>query len=1030
LPGDLRIDAMRRVPLVVRALRWRAGASLSLLAVATMTVFAASVGPLYLLTAQNTVLHATLAQVGPSQDGITALTQLPAVTSGSAAQAMIPVARDYHLGRWYQRPVITVDAGVKFARTHQPAGAPRFFDADLVSRTGVCAHLSLAAGRCPIGIDQVAITQRTAYAIGAHIGSEIYPEGLGGLTVVGIVRVGDPTLPYWWGDNYFDFAPAVLRPSPLPSTPAQLDALWTVPASLYGLPGTATAQITLNQGRTRAASLQQLVYALANFEYVARREYGMLVSTGLIGELNEYGQQTNLMAAVLAVVDLQLVLLAVLVLYALSLRLADGRQKEVALGQLHGLRATSVLAVGLLEPLVVALCALPLGLALGWLALEGASGVLLNGDPVTLAPLVFWAALAAFLGSALAVAAGAHRIMSRHLVDELRGGEPRTSGASLAAVDAAVLAFAVFGLVALFASGLIHSGKVDPVAIFAPGLLALAVAVCAVRFLPWPGRWLLRRRRGTTAVAVGLASRQLLRRPATLRQIVVLTVATALACFAINCWAVAGANRTLRADFEIGAARVLQVRVPNSVMLLYAVRRADPSGRYAMAVMEMRSQSQNLLAVDASRLMRVAYWPGSISRTKRAKIVAWLTSRTPDALLVSGSEVRMTVDLAGSPPTPPDLQFDLMDGGNYPAVADFGYLSDGTHSYTATLPAACRGGCRVTQLVPYWTAPPGGQQQTTYSLRLSSIQNLTNGVWRSVQAPTAKANYWQASSPAVEVTRAAGQIALRFHDASSDVLTPAAIPAPLPTVIPAVVTTSSQVGDPGAAGLLDFDGTLLEANTKIEVRGLPSLGQYGFLLDLPLAVQAEVSQPIDTTDYVWLSAGAPKRVIGALRAQGVTVIRSVTPRPLLRVYDHTALALSYDFFLFAAAAAAALAMAALTVSAVIGARRRSSELASLLVAGVSRRTLVAALVAEQLMLVMPAVALGLVAGEVGTWLTLPSLPEFIGGAGAPPLDLALPFLPLFALALTLLILLSASALVAAWVSIHEAQLDRLRFLAT
>jgi hypothetical protein len=156
----------------------------------------------------------------------------------------------------------------------------------------------------------------------------------------------------------------------------------------------------------------------------------------------------------------------------------------------------------------------------------------------------------------------------------------------------------------------------------------------------------------------------------------------------------------------------------------------------------------------------------------------------------------------------------------------------------------------------------------------------------------------------------------------------------------------------------------------------------------------------------------------------------MTPAPLQAVYDQSGLALSYEFFLFAAAAAAALAMAALTVSALIGARRRSSELASLLVAGVSRGTLGAALVAEQLMLVMPALVLGLVAGEVGTWLALPSLPEFIGGAGAPPLDLALPFLPLLALALSLVLLLSASALLAAWVSIHEAQFDRLRFSAS
>lgn len=236
---------MALLRLVFRALRWRGSATASLLAVASLAVFAAALGPLYLLTSQETVLHAVLAQASPSQDGITALAQLPAVTSSSAAQAMIPVAHDYHLARWYRPAVVTVDAGIRFRRLNRPQLTPPFFVGDLVSRTAICAHLSLAAGRCPDAIDQVAITQRTATALNAHLGSQLRPEGLGVLTVVGIVRLGNPNLAYWWGMNFFNFAPAIYRPFPLPSSPAQLDGIWTVPATIYGLSGTATAQFAL-----------------------------------------------------------------------------------------------------------------------------------------------------------------------------------------------------------------------------------------------------------------------------------------------------------------------------------------------------------------------------------------------------------------------------------------------------------------------------------------------------------------------------------------------------------------------------------------------------------------------------------------------------------------------------------------------------------------------------------------------------------------------------------------------------------------
>ncbi|MGH7697657.1 MAG: hypothetical protein ACRENV_03150, partial [Candidatus Dormibacteria bacterium] len=996
---------MAHLPLLVRGLRWRSGASLALLATGTVAVFAAAIGPLYLLTSRNLVLHATLAQADPSRDGVTATALVPALTAGASGLAIGRLDRRLRLGRWYAAPLVTVDAGLRVSQPDQKPPLPSFATADLVARTGVCRHLLFVAGHCPTGVDQVALTARTGAALHVGLGGQLVAQGLPALRVAGIVALGDPSQPYWWGNNFFDFAPPRPKAGPVPAVPAQMDAIWAMPATLYGLPANTTVQLGLAIPRTRVGSLEAQLRALSDFDYVARKQFGMLLSTGLLGQLDTYGRQIQLMAVVVAVVDLQLVLLALLVLYTLSVQLAAGRQREVGLSKLRGLRIGSVLVVGLLEPALLALAALPLGLLVAWLLMRGVSPALFPGAEVVLTPLVPAAAGVALVGAVLAALVGGVRVVGRRPLAELRDQAELGGGRPLLVMDAMALALTVAGLTELLSSAALRAGRSDPIALLAPGLLAVAAAVLGVRVFPWLGGRLLGRRGPTASVSLSLALRQLLRRRRLLRQMVALTVAFALTGFAVNVWAVAAANRTLRADFAVGAARVLRAQVPPSVMLLYAVRHADPSGRYAMAAMEMRGPGEQLLAVDASRLLAVAYWPASLSRESRGAIVRWLLSRTDPAMILTGNQVRIRADLSGVAASAPILQFGLEDGGNFPAVADFGQLREGEHTYKAVLPPDCRGGCLVTQLVPYWSPSPGGPQQARYALTLSSIQVRRGGSWHGLLPPYRSASYWAPSSSAVRVARTGSAITFGFSDSSSQLTAPYVDPGPPPTVVPAVVTASSQVGNPGAAGITDFDGSELLAQTRVVVHALPNLGQYGFLIDLAVATESEVSQPQAASDYVWLAAATPPRVLHSLRAQGIRVLGSATPGPRLANYDRSGLALAYRFMLVAAAGAAALALLGLLVALAMAARGRQAELTSLVVAGLGRPTLVRALAWEQLLLVLPALVLGLVAGEVGAVLSLRSLPMYSGGGGAPPLELALPWLPVLLLAGALLGLL-------------------------
>jgi ABC-type antimicrobial peptide transport system permease subunit len=225
---------------------------------------------------------------------------------------------------------------------------------------------------------------------------------------------------------------------------------------------------------------------------------------------------------------------------------------------------------------------------------------------------------------------------------------------------------------------------------------------------------------------------------------------------------------------------------------------------------------------------------------------------------------------------------------------------------------------------------------------------------------------------------------------------------------------------------IDFDGTPIYLNTKVGVVALPGIGQYGVLMDLPVAIDSETSFPVGAQDYVWLAPHTPSRVVTSLLRQGVFVENTSTPAHLLTEYQQSGPALAFLFFLFAAAAAALLAVGSSVLALTVSSRQRAYETAMLVVAGISRRDLFRALVGEQLLVLIPAACLGMLAGLGAAFTALPSVPEFVSTAGGPPLQLGLPVVPALALFIGLIILLVAAALVAAYTTMRLVTVDRLR----
>ncbi|MGH9072930.1 MAG: FtsX-like permease family protein, partial [Acidimicrobiales bacterium] len=811
--------------------------------------------------------------------------------------------------------------------------------------------------------------------------------------------------------------------------PLPLDAAFVTGSTLQPLLAstnpTVTREVHLRVGSVSTADASGLVAALGALTQRAVAGPDVTVGTQLPALVAQAGHEEHLMAAVVTVVSLELVLLTLLLLFGLLSRTAEAREGEVALAKLRGFGPLRVLRTGLAQPTAIMVGAFPLGIGLAFLVVwaEGSS-LLVPGTPVGLPPLALGAGAAAVAGGLLAAVVASRRILVRPVADQLRtAARPGLSTRAGLALDVAALALAAAGIVELSFSGVLQGGAPDPLSLFAPALIALAAGVLGARALPRLCRLALAPTRTSWALGTFLALRQVVRRPAIVRQVVLLAVALGLATFAVVSWAVARDNRAVRATFDVGASRVLTVRVPTLVDLEQAVRRADPGGGKAMAAVEVQTPSTTLLAVDASRLAAVASWPAGLSERDVAAIARYLRPPTAPPVVLRGQSLAVTADLTTPVPPPLDLQLVVAgNAGQAPAIT-LGPLRQGTHRYEVPLPGFCARGCRLVSLTPMWQPQTGSSSQTAdVSLVLRSVATRTGGgPWRPVDAGLADPRRWRTTSPDSGVQAALGEargghgLVVSFH-LSSSLGDPSLAPATVPPALPAVITPDvayvnsqnlSSVADQG----LDGNGVTLDG--QVQVPALPHLGSEGSLVDLTLAQRAETGAELGTaSDQVWLSPLAGPGVVHRLEAQGLSVLSVERASTHLTQLDRGGLALAGDLFLIGAAAAAILALGTVVFSFALSATRRATELTALRAMGVRRRTLLRALLGEQLVVLGAGGALGVAAGLGALVLALPSVPELIDTSSGPPLQLGWPGAVLGAFLACAALLLAATAVLA------------------
>lgn len=1019
--------------LALQALRFRRGVSASVLIVAAVTVGAAAVGPVFARAGSESMLRDRLLNSPVSATGIRVQQNGPPTPSALAGlEGRLPPVRAVP-GYPTRIRSLQLDGALARPRDNVVVATSRF-----VWREGACGHLRFLKGGCPTMLGAVAVSTRSAGEFGWRLGTQLLARGFSGstgaplpVTVVGLYRPVSPSERYWFDLAYFNARQNETSPD--------VDSVFVEQSTMRQAQadGRVLIELPLDIGAMRLGDVGQARQAAESLTTQVRRTAGDTTTMNNLGELlDAAAAERQQLTVLVTIVSLQLLVLGYLVLYLIVANSSDARGPELALARLRGGQARSALTFGLLEPVALLVLAAPLGLAAAVAFVEViAHRILLAGTPVTLPPTALLAGVGAVLGGVIAAGLAARRTLTIPVAEQLRRAPgDRASSSRAVAVDMVVIALSVAGLLELRLSGGISNGKVDNLALLAPGLLALAAALLGVRLLPLLGRLLVGRTRSGPDVGTFLALRQVIRRPSGLRVVVLLGTALGLATFAVAVSTTSAGNRQTRAATEVGADRVVVVEPVPAEQLVQAVRRLDPGGRWAMAVQQYEAfggdPGGSLIAVDSPRLPAVATWRSDFATASLPALASKLHPSLPPPVILNGSALRVRVLatrlMAG---VPLRLHAVLAADAGGTLEVDLGRLALGEHDYGGTL-TGCNRACRLVSLTVARPladfSPIGG------TLVIAGLTTRSSNGWAVVPAGLGDRDRWQPvrsrdDSSGID-SLLATTVGLRYDFTALASAQPGVAPVDAPSPLPAV-TTPQPLGDAAvgqAFAITGLDGQPTTAQATGLAAVLPRVQDDGTMVDLTYAGRSMQAGRADTTSEVWLGAGAPadapSRIAGlGLRVAGVDATSDHRTR-----LDRSGPALALHLFLAGAALAAVLAAAGTVVSVYLTGRRRSFEIAALQAVGLTRGSLLRAAVVEQLLLLLTGLVVGTAAGLAGAVLALPSVPTFADGRAVPALRFGLHAVPLVALVVGVAALLAAVAVLAGSALVRSAVPSRLR----
>jgi putative ABC transport system permease protein len=978
----------------LRGLAHRRGSVLLILAVGLVAAAAAATGPVYYAAAKTSILHDSLHEGSVLGRGFEATGTGQVTGLIGTLQAEVDGELSSALGtgparRLFAPPIADLETLGDLSPTQTPIPVDW--------RAGVCAHLQIR-GSCPAAANEVIASQSLAQTFSLHIGQKLHVTGWPPLVLTGFYRIPNVSADYWFarGTTYFAHELGSASDNALTVAPSELDALFTTEATMAGAAsvaqGTGVLDYPLINSHVTISDIPALQSGIAALVNSAQLQLDQVdVASGIPGNFATVEASWRTVLVPVWLITAQLLSVSWLLLFLAVTDAVEARGPEIALAKLRGRGRWRTLVFGLSEPAMLLILALPLGVLVSWAATTALGSLLLRpGTQVSMSLGGWLAAAAATAGGLMAVVIAARRTLRRPVVEQWRRAGRRATDRGWV-LDGILVTAAVGGLLSLAINGDISSTRHSVQALLVPGLLGLAVAVVASRLLPLACRAMFGRTGRSGGVATYLAVRHIARRPGGIRTTIVLATAFALAAFAVTAWSVNRDNNHLVAYTQAGAPTVLSVTTPAGKDLGAIVDRADPGGTKAAVVDKFVSLTSGsvgtvTLGVDPQRFAHVAFWGRGFSAEPLQALAAKLDPHAPAPVSVTGSAMRVTVDVDNLSLAGEQLFANVTTGAS---PVSLGTLP--THG-TVTLTGSLTGCPCILQ--GFYLQPAGqyiaNPTPLSGSLTFAALAYHAGPGWTPARpglfsSPTA----WKADDPfsPPDVLQAApAGLHWSFDSSSAVKAAPSFIsvnrPYPLPALAPA-----SMIGGRGTLFQgVGLDGSPLPVRIVAPVVAIPGAPANGFIVDRQYAEYAAGQNTPQVQQQVWLAAGAQSLIEPKLIAAGVKITGVTDAAAAAALLGRQGPALASVLFLADAAAAALLAVGAAILGLYLSARRRRYEYAALAASGVSHRTLRRAVLIELAVVLGFGTLVGIGAGLAAAATSLRAIPEFITNPVAPPLS--------------------------------------------
>lgn len=1008
----------------------RRAQSLALVALSALITACTAFAPTYDRAMQQALVDTLLAHATPADAAVVLVSESSQYPGGSVdsrdpreLEGLLPGEVTAHTGPAVlgRTAIVTPEAG-----DNPPTGV-------LMWRDGQCDHVRVLDGACPDAPGEIMVSQDDVDNFDLHPGAvrevgNAVDDSTVRLEVVGTYAPDDEgdgagdgagDGGWWQGERTVGVSAVVggLDPS------ASHDAWLTVEQTFVDAPQltSETSQagapvLVASADVDEVLELADGVRALTAGLYQRRED--VQLRSGIIDLTDTLGEQVAHAHRTVPLLLAPLAVLSVFVLWLVLSAATSERRGEVAVARLRGRGPAGAAALLLLELLPALLIGVVPGALLALVGGAVARRLLPGTWPLEVAPGLATAVLLAVAAIVLTTVAAAARTAREPLHDVVRSGPVASGRWALGAVEAFVVACVGTGVVA-FVTGSLQG----PLALAGPALLALLTGLLVAHLVAPLGRALGRRLLARGRLVAGSSLLDTGRRSEGRTVIVVVTVACALAVFAMDALAIGARNRTYAAEHEAGAPVVLQVTGSDIDAVRAALDGVDGSGTRATPVLVAR----DTLAVDPEAFRRVAFFPRGGPTPEQWRALAppdrtpvevrgtrvALDVRTTEGFVASdifGSEVEVNVGLVVTAPTGVRRTITL-----------------------GTLPPA--GGSRTAR----GTADACGDGCTLVAVRLSTAQGATvvGDLELADLRVDGQAVDWGTSSDDWNTTRDEDTLIQPTGGGTDGVLrvgldlagfypvemTSAWVPSLVPTLVSS--GQNDPIGNPLAVtGPNGDDRLAVDAGDLLLVPAMPDDTK---LVGLESLVRGASITP-DSHLEVWLDddRALEDAVEGALLDQGIAVTDARRYSEVRQAYRDTVASWSLALGAAVAPAVALLALLVLLVLALIGWRARARDLAVLRLNGVGRATTRRLAVWPQLPPVLVAVAGGVLAGLAGAEVAMPDVTLLPTPPEVPLVDLATSWPAVLAVAAVCLVVLPASAALAGLVVVRQAHVERVR----